>query len=52
MQQRVEVESHLVDALNKLSGEMAGVYTKMGDIDEETRKKMVKNHQLFHNEDE
>ena len=41
-----------MSALSKLTGDLAGTYTKMEDIPPEKQEEMVKNHQLFHNKDQ
>ena len=50
-QDRLEVEKQMKSALEKLTGDLAGTYTTLGDIPEAKQEEMVQNHQLFHNHD-
>jgi hypothetical protein len=47
----LEVEKQMKSALEKLTGDLAGTYTTLSDISPEKQAEMVKNHQLFHNND-
>ena len=47
LEQRNEIETKVVEALNTFEGDLAGTYYPLGGLDEETRQKLVDDHFLF-----
>jgi len=47
LDERLEVERRVVDALSKLPDDLAGTYHSLADLDEETRNKLIEDHVLF-----
>eukprot|EP01083_Nonionella_stella_P065172 170522_1 len=47
LEQRTEIESKVVEALNTLEDDLSGTYYPLDGMDEETRQKLVDDHFLF-----
>ena len=47
-----DMESETARALRSLTGELAGTYTSLCDMDDETKKSLIANHYLYRFDDE